>query len=76
MKVIFMSKATLSSLKLVLYLIRTAMKNLSSLVVIVLVAVVFGQIRGFEYGMRGDILKTYLSTKGGRISSGEPNDLI
>lgn len=61
---------------MVLYLIRTAMKNLSNLVNIVLLAIVFDQTRGFEYVMRGDILKVYRSAKEGLISSGKPKDLI
>jgi hypothetical protein len=52
------------------------MKNLSNLVNIVLLAIVFDQTRGFEYVMRGDILKVYRSAKEGLISSGKPKDLI
>lgn len=52
------------------------MKNLSDLVNIVLLVIVFGQTRGFEYGMRGDILKVYRSAKEGIISSGKPKDLM
>jgi hypothetical protein len=51
------------------------MKNLS-VVNIVLLVIVFSQTRGFEYGMRGDILKVYRSAKEGLISSGKPKDLI
>jgi hypothetical protein len=52
------------------------MENLSNLVAIVLLAIVVGQIRGFEYGMRGHILNVYRSAKDGRMSSGEPNHLL
>jgi hypothetical protein len=52
------------------------MKSISNLMIIVLLAIVFGQTRGFEHGMRGDILRAYRHAKEGRISSGEPKNLI
>jgi hypothetical protein len=52
------------------------MKNLSNLVIIGLLAFVFGHTCGFEYGMRGDDLKGYRSAKYARISPGESNVLI
>lgn len=62
--------------KVVLYLIRTAMKNPSDLVNIVLLVIVFDQTLGFEYDMRGDILKVYRNSKEGLISSGKKKDLM
>ncbi|PNF16735.1 hypothetical protein B7P43_G00851 [Cryptotermes secundus] len=45
------------------------MKNLSDLANIVLLVIVFSETLGFEYGVRGDILKVYRSSKEGLISS-------
>lgn len=45
------------------------MKNLSNFVNILLLAILFGQTQGFEYGMRGNFLKVYRSAKEGIISS-------